>query len=72
MAKGEYIILNGELLATKQAFLKDNRAFRFGDGVFESVRIINGSPYNLQFHIERMLQGAIILNLEIPNTIFLY
>ena len=67
MAKGEHIILNGEMLGTNQSFMKDNRAFRFGDGVFESIRIVNGLPYNLQFHIERMLQGAIILNLEIPN-----
>lgn len=67
MAKGEYIILNGEMLGTSQPFMKDNRAFRFGDGVFESIRILNGLPYNLQFHIERMLEGANILSLDIPN-----
>ncbi|MDC0338855.1 aminotransferase class IV [Flavobacteriales bacterium] len=67
MAKGDYIILNGELLGTNQPFMKDNRAFRFGDGVFESIRIVNGFPYNLQFHIERMLEGASVLSLEIPN-----
>ena len=66
MAKGEYIILNGEMLGTNQPFMKDNRAFRFGDGVFESIRILNGLPYNLQFHIERMLEGANILSLDIP------
>ena len=67
MAKGEYIILNGEMLGTNQPFMKDNRAFRFGDGVFESIRIVNGLPYNLQFHIERMLEGANIISLDIPN-----
>ena len=67
MAKGDYIILNGEMLGTNQSFMKDNRAFRFGDGVFESIRIINGLPYNLQFHIERMLEGANVLSLEIPS-----
>ena len=66
MAKGEYIILNGEMLSASQSFMKDNRAFRFGDGVFESIRILNGLPYNLQFHIERMLEGANILSLDIP------
>ena len=66
MAKGEYIILNGEMLGASQSFMKDNRAFRFGDGVFESIRILNGLPYNLQFHIERMLEGADILSLDIP------
>jgi len=67
MAKGEFIILNGEVRDTIHPFLKDNRAFRFGDGMFESIRIINGLPYNLQFHVERMLEGAKILSLEIPS-----
>jgi len=67
MAKGEFIILNGEVCDASQPFMKDNRAFRFGDGMFESIRIVNGLPYNLQFHIERMLEGAEILTIEIPS-----
>ena len=47
--------------------MKENRAFKFGDGVFESIRVINGSVYNFKAHYERLSQGAEVLGLECPN-----
>lgn len=43
----------------------DNRAFLYGDGLFESVRIINGKPFNLEAHLNRLFSGALLLNLKI-------
>ena len=34
-----------------------SRAFLYGDGVFESIRIRNVIPINLENHIKRMLEG---------------
>lgn len=69
MAKGDYVIVNGEICDAKYPFLKDNRAFRFGDGMFESIRIINGLPYNIDNHLNRLLEGAKIIGIE-PSSHF--
>ena len=50
---------NGTLLpADAPTILPGNRAHLYGDGVFESIRIINGRPLNLENHILRLLAGA--------------
>ena len=44
-----------------------NRAFKFGDGVFESIRIINGRVVNLEHHINRLISGAKMMKIEVPD-----
>lgn len=44
----------------------DNRAFKFGDGLFESIRIINGKPVNLENHMKRLFSGMEMLHMDIP------
>jgi branched-subunit amino acid aminotransferase/4-amino-4-deoxychorismate lyase len=58
---------NGEICSGDVPYLKDNRAFRYGDGLFESIRLINGRPYNLQSHIDRLFQGASTLSFSLPS-----
>jgi branched-chain amino acid aminotransferase len=54
-----YVNNNGNLLAgDAPTILPGNRAHLYGDGVFESIRIINGRPLNLENHILRLLAGA--------------
>ncbi len=35
-----------------------NRGHVYGDGVFESIRIMNGVPLNMENHVRRLLDGA--------------
>ena len=59
---------NGKvLLASEPAIEAGSRAFLYGDGVFESVRIIHGKPINLTAHIQRLFKGAEILKIRIPS-----
>lgn len=58
---------NGELIDSNLNYFKDNRAFKYGDGVFESIRVINGSIFDFQPHFERLIQGAELLSIEIPS-----
>jgi len=44
-----------------------SRAFWYGDGVFETVRIRSGMPLNIDNHIKRLLQGAERLKIRIPS-----
>jgi branched-chain amino acid aminotransferase len=54
-----YVNNNGSILAgDAPTILPGNRAYLYGDGVFESIRIINGQPLNLENHVLRLLAGA--------------
>ena len=51
------------------AIAKDNRAFRFSDGFFESFRIINGKTLFLEAHFARILVTASALKIQ-PDPSF--
>ncbi len=67
MTEGNYVLVNGELLDASVPYLKGNRSFLYGDGLFESIRIINGQPYNLENHIIRIKEGAKVLAYDVPK-----
>lgn len=63
-----FINKNGELLdADLPAFTINNRAFRYGDAIFETIRVVNGNICFLDKHLERMLKGMNTLHLDIPS-----
>ena len=45
-----------------------NRGHLYGDGLFESIRVIGGKPVNIDAHIMRMLDGAIALKMNVPSS----
>ena len=60
------IIFNHKILNKKELkFSVDNRAFLYGDGLFESIKIINGKPFNLEAHLKRLFSASTLLNLQI-------
>ncbi len=59
---------NGILYPQEQGFLKgNNRAFMYGDGIFESIRVKNGKAMFLTAHISRMREAAGALKMDIPH-----
>jgi|SRR5690554_3729048 len=59
---------NGELLPNKGATLEaGNRGHLYGDGLFETIRLIDGAPINLDIHILRLKEGMSALKMRIPN-----
>lgn len=63
-----YVNNNGEILENSDYTIKTgNRGYLYGDGVFESVRIISGKPINLANHISRMLEGAKKIKMRPPS-----
>ncbi len=46
--------------------ISQNRSFRYGDGLFETMRMYNGKILNADFHFERLFSGLKILQFDIP------
>ena len=60
------IIFNQQILRKEEFQISiANRAFLYGDGLFESVKIINGKPFNLDAHLKRLFSSSLLLHLEI-------
>lgn len=65
MNQARFLDFNGEIFHSEEAILKaSNRNFRYGDGVFESMRWENGSVSLLNFHAERLQKSMELLKME--------
>ena len=52
------INFNGELVSEEKIlFNKTKRAFNYGDGFFETIRIVNGKPIFIERHFKRIVIG---------------
>lgn len=68
MSKPPYIVLNGNYLLENEPVLKaNNRAFCYGDGVFETLRSINGKVLDFDIHFARLVKGLETLKIEVPS-----
>ncbi|MBL4625403.1 MAG: aminotransferase class IV [Flavobacteriales bacterium] len=57
---------NGNLLAEDQPIFDiNNRGFRYGDALFETIRVINGEPCFFQNHFERLREGMQLLEMNL-------
>ncbi|QHS56148.1 aminotransferase class IV [Mucilaginibacter sp. 14171R-50] len=60
-----YINFNGEILPADSLLLSiANRAFRYGDGLFESMRLMKGKLKFPELHAERLQKGMKALKMD--------
>lgn len=63
-----YINNNDTIIANEGPIIHaGNRSYLYGDGVFESIRIIDGKVINLENHVKRMLEGARKIMMRPPS-----
>lgn len=63
-----YINNNGEILSADSLNLNlNNRSFRYGDAIFESIRIVNGKAFGLDAHFNRLQHGLKTLHINLPE-----
>lgn len=63
-----YVSLNGVHYPSNQPLIQaDNRGFKYGDGFFETIKVLNGSIQLMQYHFDRIVKSATILKIEIGD-----
>ncbi len=60
------INFNGTLVSQDTNILTQNRAFLYGDGVFETVKVINNKILFLEDHYFRLMSSMRVIRMEIP------
>lgn len=59
---------NGNIVQ-KASFTHNNRSFRYGDGLFESMRVFNGKIFNRKAHENRLEKSLSIFKLFLEKSI---
>ncbi len=58
---------NGRLLSENDTFFnQENRAFKYGDALFETLKVVNGKIFFFEDHYFRLMASMRILRMEIP------
>lgn len=61
------VFLNGRLVPEEQAVVSVfDRGFLYGDGLFETLRVMNGVPLRWDAHWRRLAAGAETLRIKLP------
>ncbi len=59
---------NGEILSSEANLSNSNRSFLYGDGVFETLKIVNNKILFLEDHYFRLMASMRIVRMQIPNN----
>lgn len=63
-----FYIFNGKFLTEQEpSIYPDNRSFRYGDGLFETIRVTNSEMPLWDLHAERLLKGLQRLQFQLPK-----
>ena len=58
---------NGDILSQDTLFLnQENRGLKYGDGLFETIRVVNGKIFFWEDHYLRLMASMRIMRMEIP------
>ena len=63
----EFVIINGNIVEKNKAGLfLDDHSYRYGDGLFETMKIVKGNILLEDHHLERLFSGLETLKFKIP------
>ncbi len=66
---GETVYLNGELVPYDRAKVSvEDRGLTFADGIYEVVRVVGGTLFRVEAHLDRFEMGARALEIDVPLT----
>lgn len=65
-----FICFNGKILpANEPVLMADNKSYRYGDGLFETMKVIDGKICLESYHFERFFSSVKILQMELPGFV---
>ena len=68
MTGANFLFYNGKISkADKLLISPDNRSFRYGDGFFETIKVVNGKIILADYHMERLFSSLDLLQFQHPN-----
>jgi branched-chain amino acid aminotransferase len=68
MSATDFLFLDGHLVRQDKANLSvNNRSFRYGDGCFETIRVVNGQIKLASLHFERLFTSIDALKFNKPS-----
>ncbi len=60
------VYFNGKIISEGEAVVPiEDRGFRYGDGLFETMRVYRGKVFRLARHVERLVESASVLGIEL-------
>lgn len=64
------VLLNGRFVDEQDANVPYNdRGYNFGDGIYEYIRVYDGTLFTVKEHFERFLRSASELNIDLEETV---
>ncbi|MFM2339057.1 MAG: hypothetical protein RL115_2250, partial [Bacteroidota bacterium] len=62
-----FVNLNGKLFkANEPILLASNRSYRYGDGLFETLKVVDGVIPFSAYHFERLFNSCLLLQFNPP------
>src|SRR5689334_6181914 len=63
------VCFNGQFFPSHQPLIAvQNSSYKWGDGLFETMKVRNGKLILAELHFERLFVSICVLQIEIPNT----
>ena len=64
---GDFIIYNGKIFEEGRSIINRlDHSYRYGDGLFETMKVKQGSLLYAEHHFERLFEGLKVLKIKIP------
>ncbi len=68
MTNALFLFYDGKIIRSDKLFISpNNRSFRYGDGFFETIKLVNGTILNEKLHMERLFHSLLVLQFIPPN-----
>ncbi len=65
-----YALLDDNVVSDQKIAAVQNRGFQYGDGCFETIRVLNGEIFNAELHFQRLTKTLDVLKLEHINLTY--
>lgn len=68
MREGDFLFYDGHLLRSDKLLISpNNRSYRYGDGCFETIKVLNGKVILSEYHYERLFSSLELLKFKKPG-----